>query len=211
MRPTILKLLLLVFFTSMPAWGSDNLSQCSNEIDGMERLKCYDSLNASRAKALHDKSVTLAERSFLTRSWDLDNMDEDLLGEEQSPLKPHRVSYLIARQSNVENSQPYSPSYGSYSPPIDINLAEIKFQFSQKAKLLNPVKINQLGISSMRFWGAYSQQSNWQAFNIANSTPFRETSYEPELILMLNTGNAQGIKLVNFGYLHQSNGRNVKL
>jgi phospholipase A1 len=78
-----------------------------------------------------------------------------------------------------------------------------------KAKVFNPVRINVLGFSGLRLWGAYTQQSNWQAFKRGDSSPFRETNYEPELILTLNTGNEYGMKLLNFGYVHQSNGRDL--
>ena len=58
-------------------------------------------------------------------------------------------------------------------------------------------------------WGAYTQQSNWQVFNTRNSSPFRETVYEPELIATLGTGHASGLKLINLGWVHQSNGRSL--
>ena len=64
-----------------------------------------------------------------------------------------------------------------------------------------------LGVTSLHFWGAYTQQSHWQVINFRNSSAFRETIYEPELIATLGTGNASGLKLINLGWLHQSNGR----
>ncbi|HEU0186852.1 MAG TPA: phospholipase A, partial [Gallionellaceae bacterium] len=66
-----------------------------------------------------------------------------------------------------------------------------------------------LGFTSFRLWGAYTQQSNWQAFNSRDSSPFRETNYEPELIATMGTGNSYGLKLVNLGLVHQSNGRDL--
>ena len=198
--------------------ASDDLLECSSKPDPIERLECYDAVNAThlQEKKMAPDEVKAEEkvtepRSYLTRSWDLDNKDDELLGDHQSPLKPHHVSYLIVRRTSETNQQPYSPSYGSATLPEHIDLAELKFQYSQKAKVLNPVKTNFLGITSFRLWGAYTQQSSWQAFNNGNSSPFRETIYEPELILTLSTGNPSGLKLINVGYIHQSNGQNTTL
>jgi phospholipase A1 len=195
-----------------------NSVACASKADNIERLECYDDLSAEHleelksipAKVPVEEKVT-EPRSYLTRSWDLDNKDDELLGEHQSPLKPHHVSYLIIRKSSETNQQPFSPSRGSVTLPVSLDTEEVKFQFSQKAKVLNPVSVHFLGITSFRLWGAYTQQSSWQAFNSGNSSPFRETIYEPELILTMSTGNQYGLKLVNFGYVHQSNGLNSSL
>jgi phospholipase A1/A2 len=185
--------------------ASDDGSQCAGRPDNGERLACYDALNAAR---LQESQSLAVERSYLTRSWDLDNKDEEMLGERQSPLRPHHPSYLIVRKSSETNQQPYSPSHGSSTLPVVLEPTEIKFQISQKARVLNSVKMDFLGITSFRMWGGYTQQSNWQAFDSGNSSPFRETNYEPELIATLGTGNKHGLKLINLGYVHQSNGRN---
>lgn len=178
---------------------------CASISEADARLACYDKI------AQNQTAEKQRQRSYLTRSWDLDSRDDELLGEQQSPLRPHRVTYLIIRNSLGANLYPYSPTHPAAATQEDIEPNEIKFQFSQKAKFLNPVKINFLGFSGMRLWGAYTQQSNWQAFNAGNSSPFRETNYEPELILMLNTGEEHGLKLVNIGYNHQSNGRSQNM
>lgn len=197
---------------------TENSVSCKSMTDNIERLECYDNLNAVQLQKLKSTpaDVPVEEkitepRSYLTRSWDLDNKDDELLGEHQSPLKPHHVSYLIVRKSSDTNQQPYSPAHGATMLPVTLDHEEVKFQFSQKAKVLNPIKVHLLGITSFRLWGAYSQQSSWQAFNSGNSSPFRETIYEPELILTMSTGNQYGLKLINFGYVHQSNGLNSTL
>lgn len=214
--PRIVTLLGMLFALYVPfnCLANDEQLNCARKVDNIERLECYDALNVAPlkdGKALPEAMPNEMTRSYLTRSWDLDNKDDELLGEHQSPLKPHRVSYLIVRGTSETNMQPYSPSYGSVTLPVDLDRTELKFQISQKAKVLNPIKMNMLGISSFRLWGAYTQQSSWQAFNSGNSSPFRETIYEPELILTMSTGNQSGLKLINLGYVHQSNGRNTML
>ncbi len=185
--------------------------QCAGKAD-KERLECYDASAAtSNAPAAHPlASAVEVPRSYLTRSWDLDNRDDELLVERQSPLRPHRVSYLIVRKTGQPNELPYSPTHVATIPGNDIDLNEIKFQISQKGKILNPLKMNFLGFTGVRLWGAYTQQSNWQAFNAKNSSPFRESNYEPELILAFSTGNQYGLKLLNLAYAHQSNGRDLR-
>ena len=206
-------LIVLAFFPCAAA-GSDDLLECAGKADNVERLECYDAVSTANVQGIKvdsEQKKIKETRSYLTRSWDLDNMDDKLLGVHQTPLKPHHVSYLIVRKTSEANQYPYSPLHGSVTLPVQLDLTEIKFQISQKAKVFNPVRMNFLGIESFRLWGAYTQQSSWQAFNTGNSSPFRETIYEPELILTLSTGNQYGLKLVNIGYIHQSNGRNTTL
>jgi phospholipase A1 len=154
-------------------------------------------------------SIRNSERSYLTNLWNLDdqsNRDPSQLGR----LQPYRQTYMIAKRTSKPNVQPDSPAIGrSTTAPKDFDLAEAKFQFSFKSDIGNQRNINLLGIKTARLWVAYSQQSNWQAFNIRNSSPFRETIYEPELIATLGTGDVSGLKLINLGWVHQSNGRSL--
>ena len=151
---------------------------------------------------------TSIERSYLMSSWDLDGLDDQIDGDDLSPLRPHRASYLIVRKTSRTNLTPHSPAPGhTLVTPFDHDATELKFQFSQKAKILRSRNIHFLAFRSFRLWGAYTQQSGWQAFNSRNSSPFRETNYEPELIATLGTGKRHGLKLVNLGWVHQSNGK----
>ncbi len=216
----LLKLILLpllgTIIISAAQAASDDLLQCARMTDDHERLKCYDSFNAKPPEKIGDTSTdkpgvaATEERSYLNRAWDLDNKDDDLLDGKLSPLRPYRPSYLIARKTNQPNQLPDTPAPG-HTPllPADLDSVELKFQFSQKAKILNSRSSHFLGITSFRLWGAYTQQSSWQAFNSRNSSPFRETNYEPELIATFGTGNLYGLKLINLGLVHQSNGRDL--
>ena len=65
-----------------------------------------------------------------------------------------------------------------------------------------------IGVNSVRLWFAYTHRVSWQMYNARASRPFRETNYEPEAILTFGTGNeGNGLKLVNLGVVHESNGR----
>jgi phospholipase A1 len=204
--------------------GGDDFLQCAQKFpgDAAGRLKCYDQLaapisapqesivpdeEAEASAAPAADSTRSAERSYLTRVWNLDDLssrDPSKLGR----LQPYRQSYLVVKKTGNPNRQPGSPLPDHNAlAPNDIDAAEAKFQLSFKADIGNQRNIEFMGIRTLRFWGAYTQQSNWQVFNIRNSSPFRETIYEPELIATLGTGNASGLKLINLGWLHQSNGR----
>ncbi len=209
------KSLLIILLTTgaLPASyaASDDLLRCARMTDDHARLQCYDSFSTTPAAAVPTGTAALQaenDRSYLNRAWDLDNKDDDLLGDKLSPLRPYRSNYLIARKTTEPNRLPSSPAPGhSSATPADMDGSELKFQISQKAKILNSRSWHFMGFTSFRLWGAYTQQSSWQAFNSQDSSPFRETNYEPELIATLGTGNQYGLKLVNLGLVHQSNGR----
>ncbi len=189
--------------------------QCASKVDNKKRLECYDAYAAeNRTPAAHQvETASALQRSYLTRSWDLDHRDDELLGDRQSPLRPHRASYFIARITGQPADIDLNEIKFQISQKGEIlnllKMSELKFQISQKGKIFNPLKMNFLGFTGVGLWGAYTQQSNWQAFNAKNSSPFRETNYEPELILAFSTGNQSGLKLLNLAYSHQSNGRDL--
>ena len=205
---------------------SDILLPCVKKHPGddIERLKCYDQLASpttpatqknistdEAAGASNTPTTTTAakERSYLTRDWNLDNQsnrDPSKLGR----IQPYRQTYLLVKSTSNTNLQPNSPAIGHNAvAPLDIDATEVKFQLSLKADIGDQRNLNFLGIKTLRFWGAYTQQSNWQIFNARSSSPFRETVYEPELIATLGTGYASGLKLINLGWVHQSNGRSL--
>jgi phospholipase A1 len=67
---------------------------------------------------------------------------------------------------------------------------------------------NDIFNKNIDLYGAYTQMSLWQIYN--NSSPFRETNYEPELFLKFDTDfNVLGLRnrLFLFGFDHQSNGQ----
>ncbi len=116
----------------------------------------------------------------------------------------YRPNYLlVARYSDNPNEHPFTPLF----PPGEANLdqVEARFQLSFKFRLW--------ATDDRRFgvWAAYTQQNQWQVYNKAMSSPFRETNYEPEAMLTYNPDLALGggfhWRLFNLGLNHQSNGR----
>lgn len=126
-------------------------------------------------------------------------------------ITPYKPVYVTAgRWSNNPNNLPTSenPAY-SLTEPMNYNNYEASFQLSFKTKLIRGVFFNHGDL-----WVAYTQKSHWQIYNTEISRPFRETNYEPEVILNFATHfkilgfNAKMIGLI---LNHQSNGRSLPL
>jgi len=165
-----------------------------------------EAVTAAAVGALEGKRDNLATppptpSSLLGESWALD-ADARNAG---FNLRFHNPNYLTFRYSDHINEQPFSPSEGSGPAlPSHLDSEELKFQISFKARLFET--------ENRRFatWLGYTQQSDWQILNKPLSRPFRETDYMPELMVALRPDLELGDwrwRLLNFGLVHQSNGR----
>ena len=126
-------------------------------------------------------------------------------------LRPYKPVYLApVSWASDRNNLPHTPNpETTVTEPQDLDSVEAKFQLSMKFKLAE-----RLFGEDLDLWGAYTQVSRWQVYNTANSRPFRETNYEPELILVKRTSYRllgwRG-RMVGIGLNHQSNGRAAPL
>jgi phospholipase A1/A2 len=185
---------------TVPAFGVDTaFDKCRDIPEREARLDCFDSLTRDKGGPGH----------YLSNLWKL-GPGRERIGFDQ--LQTHRPVYvLLDRWTNNVNQAPSSPAPDhNVNTPLGLNSNEVKFQLSFKSELISPRDFGGefLGLSSARLWFAYTQQSHWQLYSPSISRPFRETDYEPELILTLGTANeGDGWKLLNFGLVHQSNGR----
>jgi phospholipase A1 len=122
-------------------------------------------------------------------------------------LRRYKPVYLApASWTNGRNTTPDTPNpETSVTEPVDLDSIEAKFQLSLKFKIAQSV----FG-SEADLWGAYTQVSRWQVYDGENSRPFRETNYEPEMMLVTPTDYRilgwRG-RLAGIGLNHQSNGR----
>lgn len=188
--------------------------------DDSARLQCYDAQLTMPAEP-HPDAPPLAialsppsKKSYLDKAWNLaakdaqDRLDCSQEDDERALLQPYRDMYLLpVRSTNRVNAAPASPALGhTLATPYDLDRVETKFQFSVKTDVCHK-RVNFLGFDNMRLWVAYTQQSSWQMYNARNSSPFRTTVYEPELIATFSVANPHRLKLVNLGWVHQSNGQ----
>lgn len=89
--------------------------------------------------------------------------------------------------------------------PQSLRNIEAKFQISFKTKALE----NVLGDNG-DVWMGYTHSSRWQVYNTDESRPFRETNYEPEVLLVFRNNYSLGDwrgRMLGIGINHQSNGR----
>ncbi|MRW91882.1 phospholipase [Duganella sp. FT80W] len=141
--------------------------------------------------------------SRMVQEWELDRSSKRGVFN----FRPHRDSYLLlANYSTSSNDAPFE----EFTPAgIKSKHVELTYQISFKMKL-----IEQLLSSPVDLWFGYTQNSFWQAYNRAASSPFRETNYQPEL--MLTTPLALDLGVLDVRYLtlalnHQSNGQTSTL
>ena len=121
-----------------------------------------------------------------------------------SSYKP--VFVLPATWSSSPNQIPYRSdrSLPTGPDPAPLNAVECKFQFSFKTKVVSGLFKNKGDI-----WVAYTQSSRWQVYNKKLSRPFRESDFEPEVILVIPMNFrflGLRVRMLSAGLSHQSNG-----
>ena len=141
--------------------------------------------------------------SLLDSRWEL--AKDSKLGVFQ--LRGYKPLYLLpAFWTSRVNETPSSPNPdNTVTEPQALQDIEAKFQLSFKTKFAENVFGDNGDI-----WGAYTQSSRWQVYNGEESRPFRETNYEPEVMLVFrNNYSIAGWKgrMAGIGINHQSNGR----
>lgn len=107
--------------------------------------------------------------------------------------------------TSEKNTAPYSPNPDNRVPAQSLDSTELKFQLSLKTKVWENIFPNNGDV-----WVGYTQSSRWQAYNAKNSSPFRETNYEPEASLVFRTNyKFLGLngRLLGLTLNHQSNGQ----
>ena len=213
-NPWIGALSFLLFLAFAPVEGfSDTpgeLAECAKIEDSAERLKCYDNLAGRKsnepAPALESREKPPSENgkrfSYFSHLWEL----EPETRRSKYSLSPHRSNYILPYSYNT------SPNYEAVraaDPEADLKYEEVTFQLSLKVKVWEDIFSQKADL-----WVAYTQRSFWQFYNFEDSSPFRETDYEPELLLNLRTDypflGLRG-RFINVGFNHQSNGQSKPL
>jgi phospholipase A1 len=199
---------------------------CSTIPADAERLTCYDRVSGrSQPEAIpvppaKAKTDTLLEPlpvaakpvsdapdllSALSRHWELD--DEAKQG--AFLFRPHRPNYFLPiKYSTSPNNTPFQDTF--IQPDLGLDSIETELQLSFKIKGMEGV----LGHDDLDLWFGYTITSFWQAYNDTSSSPFRETNYEPEVMLVVRTDvDIAGFRgrFLNLGMVHQSNGRSEGL
>lgn len=140
--------------------------------------------------------------SYFTDLWQLDK--ETRAG--KPSITFHRSSYALAFSYNwLPNPEPLQ----EVNPDKTLVKPEVAFQLSFKAKLWQDMFGKPVDL-----WFAYTQRSFWQLYNFDDSSPFRETDYEPEVLFNFRTRFSVlglNVRFIQIGGNHQSNGQSLPL
>jgi phospholipase A1 len=149
------------------------------------------------------KVVPEASISRTVQTWELDDASKRGL----FAFRPYRDDYLLV--TNYSTSSNKAPFIDQTPAGLDAKHVELTFQLSFKMKALEDI-----GGSPVDLWLGYTQNSFWQAYNRAASSPFRESNYQPELMAVAPLHFGVGgldFRFVNLGLVHQSNGQSGTL
>ena len=180
----------------VPAANSANDSQCI--VDAVASAPDDMTVGELRSRC----APTVTETKDLPASDTRRALEAATLGE-SFLLTAHRPTYILPITYNASpNQAPFTVA--GHSEPLDKE--EAKFQISFKL----PLWRNPLGINDADLYFAFTSQSYWQVYNSDNSSPFRESNYEPEVFLRHYGGpSIVGLNVIGWdiGLNHQSNGR----
>ncbi len=191
-----------------------DLASCARIVADAERLACYDAL----ARSVRGPAPAVAAPAAETAAprvgggettsnhfgtlWELDPAAK----RGTFRLLPHRPLLALVHATDRVNPNPASPTrVAGTAAPIELQHVDAKLQLSFKTKLAQD-----LFGSAADLWFGYTQQSYWQAANSRYSSPFRESNYEPEAVLVHPLPFAIGPVRGAYAALsldHQSNGQ----
>ncbi|MBX3604791.1 MAG: phospholipase A [Piscinibacter sp.] len=203
---------------ALPAFAqAGDAAACVAESEPMARLACYDRLHGRPGPAALPPATAASaallppprradDESKLGARWDLDGQRGVLF----APRAYKPVYLLPATWTDRVNREPGSPSpEHSVADPLNLKSVEAKYQISLKTKFAHEV----FGLP-VSLWGGYTQSSRWQVYNGADSRPFRETNYEPEILLVKPLDVPMlgwRLRMASLSLNHQSNGRALPL
>ena len=191
------------------------MEKCAALDDNVNRLACYDilskrtepvSIGVHPEPVSEDNSPPAHQISMMEKLWDLDEG-----GRKNAPLiEWHNPNYFLF---SSYNSTPNRGTMLDTDPMAKAQNTEAVFQLSGK---LRPLPNDLLG-KKLDFWLGYTQLSFWQLYNSTFSSPFRDTNYAPEGFFTYRTNynflnlNLMNLRIINAGFIHQSNGRSRPL
>jgi phospholipase A1 len=152
-----------------------------------------------------DPVVQAASQYTLSSHWELDARDKRGVFK----FRPHRPNYLMATRTHRPNEEPYRDFLATDPDAEGLSKAELEFQLSFKMKMAETLFELPVDV-----WFGYTQNSFWQAANHEASSPFRETNYQPEVMVVTPLDYALAgvnVRFLNLGFVHQSNGQSSTL
>lgn len=219
MTRTLRAALALALLAAAPfpaAQAQTSAADCVAIAEPATRLACYDRLHgrgempapaaSSPAASTQPAAPAVGRDSLLAAQWDLDGQRSTLF----APRAYKPVYLLPATWTDRVNRLPSSPAPDhTAGAELILKSVEAKYQISLKTKFAHEV----FGVP-VSLWGGYTQSSRWQVYNGADSRPFRETNYEPEVMLVKPLAVpllGWTLRMASLSLNHQSNGRALPL
>ena len=205
----------LIFSNDTLADITEELKECAAKKDKDEKLECYENL-AKRYEPV--KAAAAAENlkgskpdkiSMMEKLWDL-NKDTR---KDAPMIQWYNPNYFLFAGYNTT---PNRDTMLDFDPRAKAQNTEAIFQLSGKVRLLPDAILDKLGDTlrdHLDLWAGYTQISFWQLWNSPFSSPFRDTNYAPEGFFTYRTNydlfglNMLDLRIINAGFVHQSNGR----
>jgi phospholipase A1 len=191
--------------------NAGSFAECTTVANDVARLACFDALSlpAQSQPVTETPNTPLVDTAIEAESSDgNDSRFATQLKRAEAndgnrwSISPHKRNYIlpVTYNSNI-NEEPWTNIF----PDAQMDDVEAKFQISFKGLLWRDI----LG-EGTNLWWAYTQENWWQVYNSDESAPFRETNYQPEIVLTVEndweifgfTNTLYGVELN-----HQSNGR----
>ena len=173
---SVLAAVLSVFLSGV-ASAADSMD-CESVKNDRERLECYDQriiVKPAIPGESNDDVVDSPLRDRIDREETLSNIGDFV-------IVPHRPTYFMpVTYVDGINTDPWL-SFSATNESIEN--WEAKYQISFKVPIWRDIADKKISL-----WFGYTQLSLWQLYNAKASSPFRETNYEPELVLAFETNN----------------------
>lgn len=184
------------------------VERCASIREPEQRLACFDRILEKPEPEEGMAAVPIADATIepqvsrMNLFWELDDLTHSGRGRIRT-FEP--LLAVPIRISSRPNEQPATPTLEA-TDPFPLDSVEAYFRLSLRTKLWdNPIGDNG------DIWFAYTQSAYWQAYNGAESSPFRETNYMPELFSVWRIGlpisERWSWSMLSVGLKHQSNGR----
>ena len=148
--------------------------------------------------------------SALSTFWELGRSDK----RKAFVVRTFYPNYLLPLHLTSDiNRQPSSPTRGAAPLKPNYKAVEAKMQISLRVKVAEDLLLPRADL-----WATYTQRSMWQVWNQADSAPFRNTDYQPELKYVVPVPDGLSVlpggwswRMLEAGFAHQSNGQSEPL
>lgn len=208
---------LVLVWLAGSAMAVEPLTGCADEADDRLRLACYDNaykrlkagsepISDAQVDAQVAASDSQRESSNMSKIWELGPTDK----RNTFVVRTYLPNFLLPMHytSNL-NRTPHSPTQPANESNRDYRSVEAKLQISLRAKIAED-----LLLPGADLWAAYTQHSLWQLWDSGDSSPFRSTDYQPEMIYVVPVPEKFGklplgwnLRMLQAGFAHQSNGQ----